>query len=960
MSYTESKSGEITVSGFDKGVGISPHKGLGNMQGVNLATESGEAMCSFNRVPQQQIGTTGTLTQINTNTVSVSGITLKVGEIITITNAGTTGLKIPFTPITSVSALVVAGGGGGGASTGTSAGGGGGGAGGLLTDATHAVTVGAYSVTVGAGGGPSTSGSNSVFDTLTTIGGGHGGIGTGNGANGGSGGGAGQTSATGGSGTALQGNAGGTSGASSAAAGGGGAGAVGANGVNPNAGNGGVGVSSSISGSATFYAGGGGGGNGNNGGTTGTGGNGGGGAGGTGTIGANGMANTGGGGGGGSAQGAPLAGGSGGSGVVIISYPTQTSAAATGGTITTSGGNTIHTFTTSGTFTVLPSQTGNYYYLSGANQTTGKLYGGTTTTGSLPPNDPDSTTAVSGITAGTATFIITYPLGQPYQSATETYHDSNYVTQYRYYILDSSGNIWCHDTTTLVNWDTPQWFFIGNVGSGASGLAVYNGWLFVTNGVQTLWKLTVLLGNAFSNSTNISSLFGFAPRVSVVGHNATLFVSDGNTVATWFADTTLVSGFSNIQSYGQYTAVSIIATLVDLISGNAPSVGVAADRIPAMFYTNGTLPSAINTATIYYIDYIPGTPDTFKVFSAASGGSALDLQTGATGKQYFNTFDATTSAGQTMLNFSFQNLFLPTYEQITSMAELGGQMVIGGIKNALYLWDEISAQYSSIIFLPENGTAQLITVNNTVYAFTGNKGNIYITNGSAASPVISVPDYCAGIPGTPLTYIEPYFTWGAAMYVRGRVFFSILDQTSTKAGNCGGIWSFIPTQNFFIGNDTGLSLRLENQNSYGTYSGVATVLLPSQNQLAIAPQYWSGWYSDVTAPVYGIDFTGTLAQVAMIETDLIPTGTLLDKRTFSQIEYKLAAPLLSGDSVAINYRKTPVDAWTSCGTLKTESNVGLSGYYSANFQDTQWVQLQVVMTPGNPSSFIRMQGVTLR
>jgi hypothetical protein len=41
--------------------------------------------------------------------------------------------------------------------------------------------------------------------------------------------------------------------------------------------------------------------------------------------------------------------GSGGSGVVIISY--AGSQAFTGGTVTTSGGNTIHTFTASGSLT---------------------------------------------------------------------------------------------------------------------------------------------------------------------------------------------------------------------------------------------------------------------------------------------------------------------------------------------------------------------------------------------------------------------------------------------------------------------------------------------------------------------------------------------------------------------------------------------------------------------------------
>jgi hypothetical protein len=43
-----------------------------------------------------------------------------------------------------------------------------------------------------------------------------------------------------------------------------------------------------------------------------------------------------------------MAGGAGGSGIVVLRY--SGSAKATGGTITTDGGFTVHTFTTSGTF----------------------------------------------------------------------------------------------------------------------------------------------------------------------------------------------------------------------------------------------------------------------------------------------------------------------------------------------------------------------------------------------------------------------------------------------------------------------------------------------------------------------------------------------------------------------------------------------------------------------------------
>ena len=247
--------------------------------------------------------------------------------------------------------LVVAGGGGGG---GVIAGGGG--AGGLLTASGLSLTAGtAYTITVGAGGaGVSTAasnganGSNSVFGSVATAtGGGGGASSTGTvvaGSAGGSGGG-GSSSGAGGAGTSGQGFAGGT-GANTpnyGAGGGGGAAAVGGAGSSGGAGGaGGAGAANTLSGSSVTYAGGGGGGY-FTGGSGGAGGAGGGGSGGS--PAASGTANTGGGGGGGVNN----LGGTGGSGIVIISYVgTQRG---TGGTVTSVGGSTIHTFTTSGTFT---------------------------------------------------------------------------------------------------------------------------------------------------------------------------------------------------------------------------------------------------------------------------------------------------------------------------------------------------------------------------------------------------------------------------------------------------------------------------------------------------------------------------------------------------------------------------------------------------------------------------------
>jgi hypothetical protein len=290
------------------------------------------------------------------------------GGIVTTSGANTihtfqtSGTLSPLSTL-SASYLIVAGGGAGGGNAFN----GGGGGGGLLSGSGIVIdTNSIYVVTVGAGGvGASSSvgtqGGNSVFSAYATsaVGGGIGGSGAngagGNGGSGGGGAGGSSGTSTAGTGTSGQGNNGGTGigGGSGTwgAGGGGGAGAVGGNGAIRTGGNGGAGSASSISGTSTTYAGGGGGAaDGPTGsGTAGSGGSGGGGAGSASSSATSGTANLGGGGGGAYAT---NAGGSGGSGIVIISYAGSTQQMA-GGTVTITGGNVIHTFTSSGYLTPL-------------------------------------------------------------------------------------------------------------------------------------------------------------------------------------------------------------------------------------------------------------------------------------------------------------------------------------------------------------------------------------------------------------------------------------------------------------------------------------------------------------------------------------------------------------------------------------------------------------------------------
>ena len=298
---------------------------------------------------------TGTAAEVGSNTTSTFtvtastasqtqsrsfSITVNAPVVTQFTSTGTTSFSVPA-GVTAVDVLVVAGGGGGQW--------GGGGAGGMIYRPGFPVSPGGtVSLTVGAGGGQNTSGQNSVFGTLTAIGGGdggdHGPSSPANGTSGGSGGGVGRDGGPGGiggpgsqpgqpgdSGTYGHGSPGGPNphGMSGwqGAGGGGGAGGTGGAGSEhrPNdeyGGDGGAGRSSTITGSTVFYAGGGGGGRHPTGGRnpgaggSGGGGNGGGYPGSGGGTGTPGQTNRGGGGGGSH----PGAHGSGGPGIVVVRY----------------------------------------------------------------------------------------------------------------------------------------------------------------------------------------------------------------------------------------------------------------------------------------------------------------------------------------------------------------------------------------------------------------------------------------------------------------------------------------------------------------------------------------------------------------------------------------------------------------------------------------------------------------
>jgi len=327
----------VTISftaGADNGSAISNYQ-------YALSTNGGSTYGSFTALNPADATSPITIT-------SLTGGTAYYVKLKAVNNggAGAESSAVSFTTLASTFTtdyLVVAGGGAGAAWQGGGGGGGGlrstvtaTGGGGPLESALSLAISTNYTVTVGAGGvgavhsgqhSKAASGQNSVFHTITSLGGGGGSTygnsgGSSQGVAGGSGGGGGSSSGNysslaGGAGTANQGYAGGSafSPAPHGGGGGGGAGGTGGNASSNLGGLGGAGVESNITGSSVNI---GGGGTGSRNTTTPTGGGGAGVGVGAGQNAPSGTVNTGGGGGG--EEGGGYAGGSGGSGVVVLRY----------------------------------------------------------------------------------------------------------------------------------------------------------------------------------------------------------------------------------------------------------------------------------------------------------------------------------------------------------------------------------------------------------------------------------------------------------------------------------------------------------------------------------------------------------------------------------------------------------------------------------------------------------------
>lgn len=310
----------------------------------------------------------------------------------------------------------------------------------------------------------------------------------------------------------------------------------------------------------------------------------------------------------------------------------------------------------------------------------------------------------------------------------------------------------------------------------------------------------------------------------------------------------------------------------------------------------------------------------------------------------FNPADLTT--------YTFaQYRLLPSIDLAQCLTFLGTNLMIGGIRNVIYPWDRSSTNFNYPLLLPEYNVAKMVTLNTSTYIFIGNRGRIYITNGTNVQLFKKVPDHISGT-------IEPYFTWGGASTFKNQIYFgvSVAKNTGATISQYGGLWA--------IDTDT-KALRLTNKLSYGTYAGYVSAISPVLTSgFAAGTGLIIGW--DSGASTYGIDSTSSnpySAGESTIDSDLIPIGTFNKTRDFTQLEYKLSVPLVSGESIAIKTRLifNTTDTGFSTGWTDSYTSPGqFSNTHPIDFQQAQWVQFKIVLTSTTSSpSYTRLKQIRL-
>lgn len=312
-----------------------------------------------------------------------------------------------------------------------------------------------------------------------------------------------------------------------------------------------------------------------------------------------------------------------------------------------------------------------------------------------------------------------------------------------------------------------------------------------------------------------------------------------------------------------------------------------------------------------------------------------------------STFDPANAATYT---FNASALKLPSNDFAVSLATYPQGLLVGGSFNVIYPWDTISPDFGDLIYIGDNYINRMVTVNTNVFIFPGQassgtlgagtgRGRIFITNGSQADEYFKVPDYISGVS-------TPYFGFGDAIFHRNNLLF-----TMKVTDNATGAIIALPSLQIWA-----LDLTTKAFRSITTASSTYPFVL-----LAGGSGHTSGFnyiFAETNATNGIIEYSGSTAGIGSysVRSDLIPVGTFLQKKTFSQVEFKLRTPLASGESLVLT--ASTDDDSQNVGTANTVGQI--SGVFPVNFQGSQWLYITAVATGNSATGGVPLTELRIR
>lgn len=328
------------------------------------------------------------------------------------------------------------------------------------------------------------------------------------------------------------------------------------------------------------------------------------------------------------------------------------------------------------------------------------------------------------------------------------------------------------------------------------------------------------------------------------------------------------------------------------------------------------------------------------------------------------TFDPTDPSTYT---YQQSQVRIPSYDFATCLAEINGQVLIGGGLNRVYPWDALNLGGSGVtslvgfpLFLGDRFVTRIVVMNTNAYIFTGHpiiptgRGNIYISNGSQVDIFKKMPDNLATLAGSNSDIQEPYWQFGDAMFHRNRLMFGAIaigNRSGSTITGTGGVWAI---------DANSMALYRSNLTTAGP-SDLVTVISPMDTGTTIPGLgYWSGSSAIMN------NTTTTLSTSAVMLSDKIPVGTKFIPKTFEQLELKLAVALVSGESIDVSVYTDLDPTGKSIGSMTSVDGMSkvftpLALSSSSVQQGLQWLQVKCTLNPTDTNpTYVRLREVRLR